>query len=179
MAIEIERRFLVDGRNEKPWREGVSKEISQFYLRDVSLVDGSLFYQNLHIMDIDENLQDIVTWRIRNYAGTYILTAKGRKIGAAGTEFEWEVGEKLWAKLSNSGLPGIRKTRYLYENNDGMLWEIDEYEGILAGLIIAEVELESEEQSIEIPEWTRLELTNLRGWSNSALSNMINDADSN
>lgn len=60
-----------------------------------------------------------------------------------------------------------------------MLWEVDEYEGVLAGLIIAEVELESEEQSIEIPEWTRLELTNLRGWSNAALSNMIKDVKPN
>jgi adenylate cyclase len=179
MGIEIERRFLVDGRNEQPWREGVAKPISQYYLGDVSLVDGDLFYQNLHIISIDDDLNDIVTWRIRNYAGAFILTAKGRKIGAKGAEYEWEISEEVWNELSSLGLPGVVKTRYLFESNDGMLWEVDEYEGVLAGLIIAEVELESEEQSIEIPEWTRLELTNLRGWSNAALSNMIKDVKPN
>jgi CYTH domain-containing protein len=59
---------------------------------------------------------------------------------------------------------------------DDLLWEVDEFEGELVGLIIAEVELEKEDQDVIIPPWTGLELTTLRGWSNAALSRMIMDA---
>ena len=57
-----------------------------------------------------------------------------------------------------------------------MLWEVDEFEGMLGGLIIAEVELENIEQEVELPPWLGLEITYLKGWSNSALSLMIKDS---
>ena len=61
-------------------------------------------------------------------------------------------------------------------SNDNILWEIDEFEDPLSGIVIAEVELRSEDQLIAIPEWVGLEVTYLRGWSNASLSNMIRDA---
>ena len=57
-----------------------------------------------------------------------------------------------------------------------MLWEVDEFEGVLGGLIIAEVELEDEHQHVVLPSWLGLEITYLKGWSNSALSMMIKDS---
>ncbi len=54
-----------------------------------------------------------------------------------------------------------------------MLWEIDEFEGDLAGLIIAEVELETEASEVLLPEWVGMELTHLEGWSNASLVKMI------
>ena len=60
-----------------------------------------------------------------------------------------------------------------------MLWEIDEFESPLSGIIIAEVELEDENQTIEIPDWVGLEVTHLRGWSNASLSIMIGDSKPN
>ena len=68
--------------------------------------------------------------------------------------------------------PSIEKHRYLWKE-DRLLWEIDEFEGLLAGLIIAEVELESEEMEINIPSWAGMELTYLKGWSNAELVRMI------
>jgi adenylate cyclase len=56
---------------------------------------------------------------------------------------------------------------------------VDEFEDRLAGLIIAEVELESEGQDVVIPPWAGLELTYLRGWSNASLSTMIKDSEQN
>jgi adenylate cyclase len=67
----------------------------------------------------------------------------------------------------------------LWPGEDGLLWEVDEFEDRLAGLIIAEVELESEGQDVVIPPWAGLELTYLRGWSNASLSTMIKDSEQN
>ena len=75
--------------------------------------------------------------------------------------------------LNLEGLPTVIKTRYLWNGGDGLLWEVDEFEGRLSGLIIAEVELESEDQEVSIPSWVGLELTHLKGWSNAALAEMI------
>ena len=57
------------------------------------------------------------------------------------------------------------------------MWEVDEFEGSIAGLIIAEVELGKEDQEVILPEWAGLELTNLSGWSNASLSRMIKDSE--
>jgi len=56
---------------------------------------------------------------------------------------------------------------------DGFIWEIDEFEDGLAGLILAEVELPSEQQPVELPSWIGLELTGLRNWSNAALAETL------
>ena len=56
---------------------------------------------------------------------------------------------------------------------DGLVWEIDEFEEGLAGLILAEVELSSEQQAVELPSWIGIELTGLRNWSNAALADTL------
>ena len=59
---------------------------------------------------------------------------------------------------------------------DGNLWEVDEFEENLAGLIIAEIELDNISQSITIPEWVGIELTGLKNWSNASLSKTLLNA---
>ena len=179
MGIEIERRFLVDGLSEQPWREGTPKAISQYYLEGVSLNEGVITCNGVELANTNEVLENISTWRVRKFGDQFFLTAKGRKIGATGIEFEWEITEEVWYKLDKSNFASVMKTRYLWNNQDGLLWEIDEYEGDLSGLIIAEVELDSEDQPVQIPDWTKMELTHLRGWSNAALSTMIKDSKQN
>ena len=78
--------------------------------------------------------------------------------------------------LNLEGLPTVIKTRYLWNGEDGLLWEVDEFEGSLSGLVIAEVELEEEDQEVIIPSWVGLELTHLKGWSNAALADMLDQA---
>ena len=177
MGIEIERRFLVDGRSDKPWRTGNHSEMCQHYLSNVSHIDGKLIWNGIELAEENGVLENITTWRIRLSDNIVTMAAKGRRVGATAIEFEWNIPLELYNSLPLEGLPMVKKIRHLWNGDDGLLWEVDEYEGSIAGLIIAEVELDSEDQVVEIPEWVGLELTGLRGWSNSALSNMIRDSE--
>ena len=176
MGIEIERRFFVDGRGEKPWRGERLLSIFQCYLTGVKLDEGNIVWNGHNLARADTDLSNISTWRIRLQDGVAMLTAKGFRIGASAAEFEWPISKDLFDSLSLEGLPSVSKTRYLWNGEDGLMWEIDEFESPLGGLIIAEIELESESQPVIIPSWTGLELTNLRGWSNAALATMLKDA---
>ena len=71
-----------------------------------------------------------------------VLTLKGPRTGATAAEHEFPVDVALAHEaLDRPDLPAVEKTRHLWRGEDGHLWEIDEFEGPLAGLIIAEVEL--------------------------------------
>jgi len=175
MGIEIERRFLVDGRNEKPWRSGEHSVMCQHYLSDVSYLDGKIMWKGIQLAEDDRAITNIVTWRVRLRDNVVTMTAKGRRVGATATEFEWDLSLDLYNSLPLQGLPSVEKIRHYWNGDDGLLWEVDEYEGPIAGLIIAEVELEEEGQNVSLPNWLGLELTYLPGWSNASLSRMIND----
>ena len=176
MGIEIERRFLVDGREEKPWRGGISKSIFQSYLENVKHIDGKISWNEHILVEDDRELVNLTTWRIRLSEGVVTLTAKGRRVGAMATEYEWDLPLELYNSLPLDSQPSISKIRHHWSGKDGLLWEVDEFEGVLGGLIIAEVELEDEHQDIVLPSWLGLEITYLKGWSNSALSMMIKDS---
>ena len=176
MGIEIERRFLVDGREEKPWRGGVSKPIFQSYLENIKHIDGKIFWNEHLLVEDERELVNLTTWRIRLCEGVVTLTAKGRRVGASATEYEWDLPLELYNSLPLDSQPSISKIRHHWIGEDGLLWEVDEFEGVLGGLIIAEVELEDEHQDVVLPSWLGLEITYLKGWSNSALSLMIKDS---
>lgn len=65
--------------------------------------------------------------------------------------------------------PLIEKTRYTLEQ-DGLRWEVDEFHGENAGLVLAEVELASEDQAISRPDWLGEEVTGDERYYNSRLS---------
>tara|TARA_B100001778_G_scaffold153248_1_gene125752 strand:- start:386 stop:1003 length:618 start_codon:yes stop_codon:yes gene_type:complete len=180
-GVEIERRFLVDGRDSKPWRNvpNLSK-ITQFYL-DIDLFaigNLQLFYGSIPIVEINETEGDLISKenlssaRLRLIDDKIILSIKGRKNYDAAMEFEWELSEKPRG-INLEDYPFVEKTRYFWLNTDGLTWEIDEFEGRLAGLVLAEVELDNSAQTIEIPEWVGSEITGLSQWSNSALAKNI------
>ena len=186
MAIntEIERRFLVDGRYEKPWQEAETiLDITQHYLdwQNVSVDDNKISLQGIMLKEIssDESviLQSFHDWvsRIRVQNDTVIFTAKRKNPDKTTQELEWEVSIQL-ENLSLSHLPTVKKTRYCWRDSDGNLWEVDEFEDNLAGLIIAEIELDNTSQSITIPEWAGIELTGLKNWSNASLSKTLLNA---
>ena len=185
MAIntEIERRFLVDGRYEKPWQAAETiLDITQHYLdwQSVSVHDNTISIQGIMLTEIlsDESviLQSFQDWvsRIRIQNDTVIFTAK-RKNPDKQQELEWELSIQL-ENLSLSHLPTVKKTRYCWRDSNGKLWEVDEFEDNLAGLIIAEIELDNISQSITIPEWVGIELTGLKNWSNASLSKTLLNA---
>ena len=188
MAIntEIERRFLVDGRGDKPWRECDSKiSIKQYYLDSAALEinQQSIAYSGFELVKITPEEYGILvgennwTSRIRIADEDTILTMKGKRLHASATELEWKINS-MSSMHNLEQLPHVVKTRYNKISNDGLMWEIDEFEGSLAGLILAEVELESQDQVVEIPTWIGMELTGLGNWSNAALAKTLANASS-
>lgn len=180
-GVEIERRFLVDGRGLKPWRNvpNLSK-IKQFYL-DLDLFEIGelqLSYDSSPIVPISEAEENLISkdkfssGRLRFIDDKIILSIKGRKNYDTAMEFEWELSQ-IPSVINPDDYPYVEKTRYYWPSEDGFTWEIDEFEGGLAGLILAEVELSNSTQVVEIPEWIGSEITGLPGWSNSALAKTI------
>lgn len=151
MALEIERKFLVVGQ---AWRQPVERQqrFSQGYL----------------------NRDKARTVRVR-LSGTSTgdqawLTIKGESISATRAEFEYEIPVADARQLL--GLcegPVIEKIRHLC-THQGMVWEIDEFLGENAGLVVAEIELASEDQVFARPTWLGKEVTDDGRYFNSALS---------
>ena len=81
-----------------------------------------------------------------------------------------EVTQTLLAK---GPFPHVEKTRYMWKGEDGLLWEIDEFEGVLAGLVLAEVELKRPDEAVAIPAWMGQEITGLASWSNRSLAQTL------
>lgn len=88
------------------------------------------------------------------------LTIKGESHGATRLEFEYAIplqdARQMLEELCGS--EAIHKHRYLREHA-GLTWEIDVFEGRHTGLIVAEVELEAEDQALELPPWVAEEVT--------------------
>jgi CYTH domain-containing protein len=146
MAIEIERKFLVVGND---WREAIPTRICQGYL----------------------NRDKGRTVRIRIAGEQAYLTIKGNTCGATRAEFEYEIplvdAEQL---LSLCEKPVIQKLRRLI-SYCGNTWEVDEFQGENTGLVVAEIELESEDQEFSIPSWIGREVTEDPRYFNSNLVN--------
>lgn len=144
MPIEIERKFLVTGT---AWRKAHGVRLCQGYL----------------------NRDKERTVRIRLAGARGFITIKGASQGASRAEFEYEIpfsdAEQL-LKLCDG--PVVEKLRFVVEHK-GMTWEVDEFLGDNAGLIVAEIELQSEAQSFERPSWLGREVTEEPRYFNSNL----------
>ena len=145
MALEIERKFLLkegDWRNEK----------------------GTMYRQG-YLSSIKER-----TVRVRVFNDKGYLTVKGVSRGAVRVEYEYEIpgadAEAMLDELCEK--PFIEKMRYKIEFK-GLIWEIDEFFGENQGLFVAEVELESEDQSFVKPEWVGEEVTSDSRYFNANL----------
>ena len=136
MGIEIERKFLVTG---EAWRQETSTRtrFSQGYLsRDPAR-----------------------TVRVRIAGDTAFLTIKGATTGATRAEFEYAVPlADAQALLGMCDGPVVEKIRHLCVF-EGMTWEVDEFLGANAGLVVAEIELQSEGQAFARPAWLGAEVT--------------------
>ena len=187
MAIntEIERRFLVDGRGDKPWRNTVDiRQIAQYYLDsgDIEFHESAINYRSVPLVSISTEEFQILTktdhWvsRVRIQNGSVIFTLKGKQQGVATTELEWVLPSMPnISRLEEH--PCVEKTRYCVNASNGLIWEVDEFEGVLAGLILAEIELEDINQKFEFPEWIGIELTGLKNWSNASLATTLLNAE--
>ena len=135
MAKEIERKYLID---DKKWGwKGTPVEIVQAYL--VILPDKIV--------------------RVRIAGGKAYLTIKGNTKGIIRDEFEYSIpvddARELLTMCSDYK---VEKTRYILDIK-GSVWEIDVFHDKNEGLIVAEIELDSEHKVIELPEWAIQEVS--------------------
>lgn len=147
MAREIERKFLVTG----DFRQEASESFR--------LIQGYIS------TDPDR------TVRVRIKGGQGFLTIKGRSSADGLSRYEWEkeIPVEEARELMSLCRPGvIDKTRYLVPFG-GHTFEVDEFYGENEGLVIAEVELESEDEEYPRPEWLGEEVTGDRRYYNSQL----------
>ncbi|MEH2192315.1 MAG: CYTH domain-containing protein [Nostoc sp.] len=146
MAKEIERKYLVIGDS---WR---------------ALAEGSVYRQGYIAT------QNKATVRIRVVGEKSYLTIKGPNIKYSRLEFEYPIpvedAQEILETLCER--PFIEKIRYKIESG-GLIWEIDEFDGVNKGLILAEVELNDENQHIELPSWIGQEVSDDSRYFNSNL----------
>ena len=146
MGKEIERKFLVKGS----------------YFKKMCI--GHLYKQGYLNSNPDR------TVRLRLVGNKGFLTIKSKRNGITREEFEYEIpytdAEEILHSICEK--PFIEKTRYLYKYN-GHIWEIDEFHGENEGLVIAEIELENENDNFSIPEWIGEEVTHEYKYTNSSL----------
>lgn len=144
--LEIERKFLVKNNG---WQKGV---------KGVKYQQGYLSTDSAR------------TVRVRLEGKLGKLTIKGKKIGIAGDEFEYDIPANDAKYLLDNicEKPTIKKTRYRvpFEN---LIWEVDVFEGENKGLVIAEVELNRPDQKFKIPSWIGKEVTQDRRFRNANL----------
>lgn len=137
VAREIERKFTVVG---DAWRSEATR---------------SDRYRQGYLSTVKER-----TVRVRLVGDHGLLTVKGPTVGAARTEYEYSIPAADAAAMLDDlcERPLIEKIRHVVER-DGMLWEIDEFEGSNAGLVVAEIELVREDERFALPEWVGHEVT--------------------
>ncbi len=145
MAIEIERKFLVTG---DAWRSAEPVYYCQGYL----------------------NRDKARTVRVRIAGGQGFLTIKGPSQGASRSEFEYAIpladARQLLA-LCEQPLIEKKRRKIPYE---GFVWEVDEFLGDNLGLVVAEIELPSEDAEFARPQWLGQEVTQEARYFNSNLS---------
>lgn len=135
MAVEIERKFIVTGQEWRPGRPGMP--IRQGYL----------------CLDPQRSV------RVRVSGEKACLTIKGASEGARRLEFEYSIPvDEARQLLALCAARIIEKTRYKVAFA-GHIWDIDEFHGLNRGLVLAEVELESEATCVELPPWVGEEVT--------------------
>jgi CYTH domain-containing protein len=146
---EIERKFLVKGDG---WR---------------GRAEGVLFRQGYIARTQDR------TVRVRVAGAEGTLTIKYRGEGIARSEFEYSIPLEEAQALLDGLDPGevIEKMRFTFEQN-GDVWEVDEFMGANEGLIVAEIELESEGQAFVKPEWLGEEVSKVSRYLNVELSKL-------
>lgn len=148
MALEIERKYLV---HHEQW-DSFNKPTGQLYRQGYILKDPNK------------------TIRVRVTDTSAYLTIKGASVGATRTEFEYEIPkEEAIELLDNFAVSELSKIRYKILHTE-KLWEVDVFLGTNEGLIVAEIELLSEDEAYEIPEWISVEVTGDNKYYNSNLS---------
>lgn len=161
MPREIERQYVVDTshpdweklRNSLPSRRIIQATIHRG--------EGNKLRVRL--------IEDMKTGK-KSAAFTFKVNKKTRKHEPnVRDEYEWEVPYRV-ALFIMIGHSEVVKMRYLYRHTDGKIWEFDEYEGANAGIVLADIELKSLDETIELPAFLGQEVTKNKKITNHSFS---------
>ena len=145
MGTEIERKFLVNGLG---WEKNAYRTIKQGYL----------------CTDPDR------TVRVRLLDSEAFITIKGRPQGITRAEYEYYIPTQDAQELLKMCVGHIIVKKRFIVQLQTTLWEVDQFEGAHKGLVIAEVELQSEQQQFHRPSWLGEEVSDDPKFTNSYLS---------
>src|SRR5690606_4625495 len=154
MALEIERKFLVAGEG---WREAAHAVVpmAQGYLNDqASLEEG----------------RQRASVRVRLEGDRAFLNIKSRELGHTRQEFEYALPVDEARALLALCVGGRVERRRPLVRHGAHLWEVDEFLGDNAGLVVAESELGSADEAFELPPWAGVEATDCARYYNLALA---------
>ena len=154
MGIEIERKFLVVG---DVWRAAAQRVVpmAQGYLNDLAMVDSGAMQASV---------------RVRIEGDAAFLNIKSREAGPSRQEFDYEIPVADARALLALCVGGIVEKRRHYVERAGHPWEIDEFLGENAGLVVAEIELDHVDEAFERPAWLGPEATHAQRYYNLALA---------
>src|SRR5690606_15963734 len=143
MAIEIERKFLVTS---DAWRAAAHKVVpmAQGYINDLAAMDTGAMKASV---------------RVRIAGDAAYLNLKSRDLGHTRQEFDYPIPVEDARALLALSVGGLIDKRRHYVEHDGHLWEVDEFLGDNAGLVVAELELESADEAFTKPDWIGAEVT--------------------
>jgi adenylate cyclase len=148
MGIEIERKFLVDHKQWQQLDKPTGIKMQQGYMVN----------------------EDNRTIRLRIADKQAYVTFKSGTTGISRNEHEYRIPVNEATQLFDVFVKaGLQKTRY-YITYAGKLWEVDVFEGDNEGLVVAEIELDSEDEKFEHPPWVTIEVSGDERYYNSSLS---------
>jgi len=147
----------------------MGKEIERkFLVADLGVLDAAegTYFKQGYVRTADKT-----TVRVRVAGEKGFLTLKGPTSGFSRAEFEYEVPKQEALEMLEAFCqePMIEKTRFRIPH-EGLIWEVDRFVGKNEGLVVAEVELESEIQEISLPAWIGEEVTGEVRYYNSRLA---------
>jgi adenylate cyclase len=154
VGIEIERKFLVIGES---WREAAHKVVpmAQGYLNDLAAMDTGAMKASV---------------RVRIAGDEAFLNLKSRELGHTRQEFDYSIPVEDARGLLALSVGGMVDKRRHYVQYEGHLWEVDEFLGDNAGLVVAEIELASADAEFAKPDWAGAEVTDSVRYYNLALA---------
>lgn len=145
--MEIERKFLVNAALWEQLEKPVPVRIQQAYLSN------------------DANC----TVRVRTKGSKGYLTVKGKSVGISRSEYEYEIPIAEANQMIQEFCPKVlSKDRYEIKVGNH-LWEVDVFHEKLAPLVVAEIELRSENESFALPNWIEKEVSDDISYYNSKL----------
>ena len=146
MGTEIERKYLISG--------------------EFPRIDGSEIVQCYLCLDAERTI------RVRIDAGNATLTIKGKTVGISRAEFEYAIPLEDAHKLMAMSLTEtVEKTRYRVPH-EGAVWEVDVFRGANKGLMVAEIELAEESETVALPDWVGEEVSADPRYRNSRLAQL-------